>query len=155
MRSSIIPFTILCSLLYPALAQASAFVRNDVRNFESPVVRHLSPAAIPMKLTERSTLGNLLKREVTFDFIDANGPENSDTTFVTRLTVQGDQQILALEDLELDILDITCSESTIELTFSSTEKLELAATELEEAAPFVVVTSHLDCNEDDERAPHL
>ncbi|KAL1953499.1 hypothetical protein VTO42DRAFT_2752 [Malbranchea cinnamomea] len=156
MRSSGLSPLFLLSSLCLSLAGSLAAAEHRLPDFGSRSVKHLSPASLsPTVSRQRGSWTNLLQQKASFDFIDANDATHPDSTFVTRLTVQGKHEVLALEDLDGDLLGVTCSESSIELAFNSAKTLEKVARTLEPATPFIIVTSHHGCNNDDERAPHL
>ena len=118
---------------------------------DSAPAKHLYPANLPAALRRRSSISDLFKKRAQFDFVDAS------SNFVTTITTGGKYPVLPLEDIEDDLDGISCSGSEIELRFSSAEKLKELETELESlgGSDFVVVTSHLDCNAEDQRAPHM
>lgn len=60
-----------------------------------------------------------------------------------------------LEDIELHIADITCSNSNIAVEFRDYQTLEIAKKSWDVAPEFFVITSHAGCNNDGERAPYL
>ena len=154
MKNSLL-FLLHTFVVLPGSALATQSVRHAVAGSGARVARHLSPAFRPDAIRDRSTGTKLLKREASFDYLDAEGNAKRDgSIFATTLTVGGQQSILALEDLEIDLQKVSCSESEIDLQFDSSERLDEVGKELNDAAPFVVVTSHSGCNNYDERSPH-
>jgi hypothetical protein len=62
---------------------------------------------------------------------------------------------LILEDIEEDVEGIRCSESTITIRFSESWNLDAVRSSWDNIVPFIIVTSHIGCNEDGERKPYL
>ncbi|KAK2732900.1 hypothetical protein FQN55_003862 [Onygenales sp. PD_40] len=128
-----------------------------VSGSELPPARVLSPATLTSRLKARDLSSSLLKRETTFDFLEggSSAPARLDgSVFTASLLVRSQQPILALEDIEPDLQRVACSESEIELFFTSIAALERVQKEIENLSDFVAVSSHFNCNAEDERAPH-
>ncbi|KLJ13055.1 hypothetical protein EMPG_11982 [Blastomyces silverae] len=121
--------------------------------------RVLSAATLRSSLEARDVSAALLRRETSFDFLEgrsssaASAPDGS--VFTASVMVRSQKPILALEDIESDLLDVSCSTTEIELHFASIDALDRVAKEIEHLTDFVVVSSHLNCNEADQRAPHM
>jgi len=129
-----------------------------IPDLKVPSARHLSPATVASTLRGRSDGSNLLKRETHFDFIEVAGdgtPRSDDSVFTASVLARSRMPVLSLEDLESDLMHVSCSDSTIEFSFTSIGKLENACKEFEHISSFVVVTSHFGCNEHNQRAPHV
>jgi hypothetical protein len=62
---------------------------------------------------------------------------------------------ITLEDIELHIMEIQCSGSTIAIEFPNQQTLESAKKTWDSIPEFLVISSHPGCNEDGERASHL
>jgi hypothetical protein len=62
---------------------------------------------------------------------------------------------LVLEDIEENIEGIRCSDSTITIQFSESSNLEAVRSSWDNLGAFMIVTSHIGCNEDGERQPYL
>ena len=62
---------------------------------------------------------------------------------------------LAIEDIEVLLDSIVCAASTIELHFSHQDALQEALVELAALPRFILVTSHVGCNENGERRAYL
>ena len=62
---------------------------------------------------------------------------------------------LAIEDFEASLDTILCTTTTIELRFLHRELLQDALAELAPLPRFILVTSHIGCNEDGERRAYL
>ncbi|KAM3082353.1 hypothetical protein ACMFMF_002017 [Clarireedia jacksonii] len=62
---------------------------------------------------------------------------------------------VALEDIELNVKDIMCSDSTIVIDFPSASLLANAEREWEGLSEFLVISSHAGCNDEGARAPYL
>lgn len=62
---------------------------------------------------------------------------------------------VTLEDIELNVKNIVCSESTIILQFPSENLLLGAKKEWNNLSEFLVISSHAGCNDQNERAPYL
>ncbi|OJD14161.1 hypothetical protein AJ78_05467 [Emergomyces pasteurianus Ep9510] len=121
--------------------------------------RVLSAATVRSNLEARDLSATLLRKETSFDFLEGrsiNAPLTPDgSVFTASVVVRSQKPILTLEDIERDLLDISCSETEIELHFASIDALDRVAKEVEHLTDFVVVSSHFNCNEADQRAPHI
>jgi hypothetical protein len=62
---------------------------------------------------------------------------------------------LVLEDIEEDVADIRCSDSTITVEFSESHSLKAVRPSWDNLGPFLIISSHIGCNEDGERKPYL
>jgi hypothetical protein len=62
---------------------------------------------------------------------------------------------LILEDIEMEVNEIQCSESTIIVEFANQQAVEVARKSWDNISEFLIISSHAGCNEDGERAPHL
>jgi hypothetical protein len=62
---------------------------------------------------------------------------------------------IALEDIEEDIEQIQCSESTITVQFTDQPSLDYAREAWARFSNFLLISSHPGCSEDGERAPYL
>jgi hypothetical protein len=62
---------------------------------------------------------------------------------------------LVLEDIEEDVEAIRCSESTIAIQFSEAWNLDAVRSSWDNLGAFIIVASHIGCNEDGERQPYL
>ncbi|PQE30422.1 GPI anchored protein [Rutstroemia sp. NJR-2017a WRK4] len=62
---------------------------------------------------------------------------------------------VALEDIELNVKNIVCSDSAIIINFPSASLLAKAEREWGGLAEFLVISSHAGCNDDGARAPYL
>lgn len=139
-----------------ALAVCFLGAQTITAEFVSPSAlqpRRLSAATVPSNLRTRRSESGLFTREATFDFIE-DVDVDGDTSFVSTVAVQSQQPFLALEDIDSHLSDISCSDSLIELSFTSKERLEAAKEEFAQFSDFIAVTSHLGCNEDGERVSH-
>lgn len=132
------------------------------RGFSSSALaraRVLSAATLRSTLEARDTSSFLLKRETSFDFLESRSSGGSfvvdGSVFTASVGVRSEKQILTLEDIESDLLDVSCSAAEIELHFTSINALDRLARELEHLTDFIVVSSHFNCNEADQRAPHM
>ena len=114
--------------------------------------RRLSAANVPSSLRSRRSESGLFTREASFDFIEDTA-KYGDSSFVSTVAVNSQKPILALEDIE-DLAHISCSDSWIELSFVSIERLGDVKEELSQSSDFIAVTSHPGCNGDGERASH-
>ena len=74
-----------------------------------------------------------------------NGPFAAQVHFVPKLPT------LAIEEVESHLYDVVCTESTVELIFSTQELWEEALVEFTTPSQFMLVTSHAGCNEEGER----
>lgn len=150
-------FTSLLACLAPSYAFASTSYQPVSHHRalagwpDSSAARHLFPANLPTSLRRRNSISDLFKKKADFDFVDDT------SNFVTTITTGGQYPILPLEDIEDDLSEIFCTGSEIELYFSSAEKFKELEKELETltGSEFILVTSHLDCNAEDQRAPHM
>ena len=62
---------------------------------------------------------------------------------------------LAIEDVEASLNAVICTATTIELHFFLREQLQEALVELVTHTRFILVTSHVGCNEHGERRAYL
>ena len=63
--------------------------------------------------------------------------------------------MLAVEDIESRLSTVICTASTIELHFLDRELLHEALADLDALPRFILVTSHIGCNDDGERKAYL
>ncbi|WEW54749.1 hypothetical protein PRK78_000174 [Emydomyces testavorans] len=150
-------FVSLALLHVGAVAVSTKLAGDGLGALAFPAARKLYPATKPIALNQRSPISELLKTEAIFEYVEESGTmgAHSDTTlFTTTLLVKGREPILPLEDLEPDIRRVQCSSSKIELGFVSIDRLDEVGKLLAAAGTFIVVTSHSDCNNKDERVPH-
>ncbi len=75
--------------------------------------------------------------------------------FAAQVSMKFKMPALLLEDIEHHTERIDCSDSKVYLYFNSAEALEHAHEEFKRANSFLLITSHIGCNEDGERIPHL
>jgi hypothetical protein len=61
---------------------------------------------------------------------------------------------IMLEEIEHHIDEITCFDTSIELSFAGLQNMELAYYELTAVNEFFVITSHEGCNNDGARESH-
>ncbi|KAK2863658.1 hypothetical protein FQN49_004125 [Arthroderma sp. PD_2] len=150
----------LSTLCYPSTSAAyKQIARRDIsKSWDSIQARHLSPAYPQGGLRKRHPGSRILQKDASLDFVDHTGhltTRSDEPVFVTTLNVRSQHPILLLEDLEVGIHDVTCSESEIKLSFVNLDFMEEASRELMNATEFVAVSSHFECNEDEQRAPHM
>ncbi|KAF3895732.1 hypothetical protein GTR04_3783 [Trichophyton interdigitale] len=69
--------------------------------------------------------------------------------------MRSNHPVLPIEDLEDGLVNVTCSEEGIKLTFSTSQYMEQVSKELGSTEVFVAISSHWGCNEEEERAPHM
>lgn len=62
---------------------------------------------------------------------------------------------LILEDIETNLKDIQCSESTIKVEFTEAQEFNAAKDSWGSLSEFLIISSHFGCNRDGERSPHL
>lgn len=118
-----------------------------------PKARRLSAAVSPSKLESRAEpVYNLFSSEASFDFL--HGDRDLGSVFVATLDVKSQSPILALEELDDSIEDVTCKESQIDISFGSIEQFRSVQRELEPFDGFILVTSHSGCNPDGARSAH-
>ncbi|OGM41199.1 hypothetical protein ABOM_009575 [Aspergillus bombycis] len=121
---------------------------------EFPQARRLTAASLPPSLRVREIETVALKREASFDFIHEAPEDGTEYVFATTLNVASQHPILALEALDADINDMSCSDSKIQLSIGSATRTEALKQELEAVSDFVVVTSHAGCDLEGERSIH-
>jgi hypothetical protein len=121
-------------------------------NLSAPAARQLSAASVLSGLRERTSRLSILKHEANFDFFDAASLD--DSVFTANVLVRSERPILILEDLESDLETISCSASSIDFTIASPGRMADVSGQLKQISDFIAVTSHLSCNEPDQRAPH-
>lgn len=61
---------------------------------------------------------------------------------------------IVLEEIEHHIDEISCFESSIQLSFTELQNMKLAYKELTDVEEFFVITSHGGCNDDGVRESH-
>jgi Domain of unknown function (DUF7029) len=126
-------------------------------NLSALAARQLSAVSVLSGLHERTPRLSILKHEASFDFFDAAGGEPAsldNSVFTANVLVRSERPILILEDLESDLEAISCSASTIDFTIASPGRMADVSGQLKQISDFIAVTSHLGCNEPDQRAPH-
>jgi hypothetical protein len=127
---------------YDALASAKA--------------RQLSAATLRSKLRSRSSenSSHIFRNEATFDYMHDSDDAFEDSMLAATLVVQSREPILALEEIESYLKDITCTEQSITIAFDSIEQFNTVKEGFERASSFITVTSHKECNVNGERAVH-
>lgn len=112
-----------------------------------------------------------MRNEAGFYVVQSDSPTNGSMLFLSltpeadsagrhstpmggRVSVQADSPILLLEEVEQDLDEVHCQESTISLSFNSLQAFTLARSVIQQFPKFLVVTAHEGCNEDGERAPY-
>ena len=133
---------------------ASLALDQHSQALEFPKARRLSAASPPLSLKVRDIETVALKREASFDFIHEVPEEDTEYVFATTLNVASQYPILALETLDADIDDITCSEAKVQLSIGSPARAKALKQALEAAPDFIVVTSHEGCDLEGERSIH-
>ncbi|OJD25405.1 hypothetical protein ACJ73_03230 [Blastomyces percursus] len=148
--------------LWRLFVLAGFFHESLARAFPSSALsraRVLSAATLRSSLEARDVSAALLRRETSFDFLEgrsSSAPAAPDgSVFTASVMVRSQKPILTLEDIEKDLLDVSCSTTEIGLHFASIKALDRVAKEIEHLTDFVAVSSHLNCNEADQRAPHI
>ncbi|KAM5458613.1 hypothetical protein McanCB49686_002214 [Microsporum canis] len=150
---------LIAAFSYPSASASSSQLsrRNALNSWSSVQARHLAPAYPHSGLRKRQP-GGLLRKEANLDFVDHAAhlsARSNEPVLVTNLDLRSKYPTLSLEDLEDGLIDVTCFESGIKLTFSSPEYMEGVKRELAGTTEFVAISSHWGCNEDEERAPHM
>ncbi len=79
----------------------------------------------------------------------------STSNFAAQVSMKFKMPALLLEDIEHHTERIDCSDSKVYLYFNRAEASEHAHEEFKRANGFLLITSHVGCNEDGERNPHL
>ncbi|KAE8413360.1 hypothetical protein BDV36DRAFT_37435 [Aspergillus pseudocaelatus] len=133
---------------------ASLALDQHFQALEFPKARRLSAASLPLSLRVREIETVAFKREASFDFIHEVPEGDTEYVFATTLNVASQHPILALEALDADIDDMTCSDAKIQLSIGSPTRAKALKQELEAASDFVVVTSHEGCDLEGERSIH-
>jgi hypothetical protein len=90
-----------------------------------------------------------LKKLCTEDSLVAGSP------FAARLAFSSKLPVLALEDIELHLDSIQCSEAAIKISLESRYHFHKAREAWGNIGDFLVVTSHPGCNHNGERSPYL
>ncbi|QMW35171.1 hypothetical protein F9C07_1849043 [Aspergillus flavus] len=148
-------FGLLALLAIFSVAQgANLALDQHSQTLEFPKARRLSAASLPPSLRVREIEMVALKREASFDFIHEVPGDDTEYVFTTTLNVASQHPILALEALETDIDDMSCSDSKIQLSIDSPTRARALKQELEAVSDFVVVTSHEGCDLEGERSIH-
>lgn len=159
MKISVSSFLAFSTLIYHStLATTLKPSRKDtLESWNSVQARHLSPAYPHGGLRKRQ-LGKMLRNEARLDFVDhfthVTARSNDPVLYAT-LNMRSNHPVLSIEDLEDGLVDVTCSEEGIKLTFSTSQYMEQVSKELGNTDEFVAISSHWGCNEKEERAPHM
>ncbi|KAI9718259.1 MAG: hypothetical protein M1812_004249 [Candelaria pacifica] len=75
--------------------------------------------------------------------------------FAAQMKVKSKYPTLALEDIDPHVEGIQCSKTTVTLSFGSRPMLEAAKAAWSEHTEFLIISSHVGCNEDGERTPYV
>ncbi|DAA74084.1 TPA_exp: putative GPI anchored protein [Trichophyton benhamiae CBS 112371] len=159
MKISVSSFLAFSTLIYHStLATTLKPSRKDtLESWNSVQARHLSPAYPHGGLRKRQP-GKILGNEARLDFVDhfthVTARSNDPVLYAT-LNMRSNHPVLSIEDLEDGLVDVTCSEEGIKLTFSTSQYMEQVSKELGNTDEFVAISSHWGCNEKEERAPHM
>jgi hypothetical protein len=62
---------------------------------------------------------------------------------------------LTLEDIEMSLKDIQCSDSALVVEFAEAEMFNAAKESWDNISEFLIISSHAGCNRDGERSPYL
>ncbi|EGE08948.1 hypothetical protein TEQG_07903 [Trichophyton equinum CBS 127.97] len=120
--SSLLAFsTLLC---HSTLATTLKPSRKDVlESWDSVQARHLSPAYPHGGLRKRQP-GKILRNEANLDFVDHFThvtARSNDSVLYATLNMRSNHPVLPIEDLEDGLVNVTCSEEGIKLTFSTSQ----------------------------------
>ncbi|KAH8701640.1 hypothetical protein BGW36DRAFT_355793 [Talaromyces proteolyticus] len=141
-------FLVFSFLSYVAVVLGSSVNIRDV--LHSARAGRTLLAANPRVQLERRSQISLLDKEAVFHYLHSS---EEDSVYEASLFVKAAEPILVLEHLEDDLAHVECSTSDISLSFASAEVLTVLK-RLSEVTNFVVVTSHVTCNDDGERATY-
>lgn len=141
--SSLLAFsTLLC---HSTLATTLKPSRKDVlESWDSVQARHLSPAYPHGGLRKRQP-GKILRNEANLDFVDHFThvtARSNDSVLYATLNMRSNHPVLPIEDLEDGLVNVTCSEEGIKLTFSTSQYMEQVSKELGSTEVFVAISSH-------------
>ncbi|KAJ8189188.1 hypothetical protein LV157_004225 [Aspergillus fumigatus] len=146
-------FILALTVLENVSAATVRSLSREAQPFNFPKARRLSAAVSRSKLESRAELAsNLLRREASFDFL--HGDQDPHSVFVATLDVKSKSPILALEELDDSVQDVTCKESQVDILFGSIEQVRSVHRELEQIDGFILVTSHSGCNSDGARSTY-
>ncbi|KAE8152045.1 hypothetical protein BDV25DRAFT_151823 [Aspergillus avenaceus] len=123
--------------------------------FEFPKARRLAAANSPLDLKARTDLETVvLARKATFDFIHEPPEDGKEHEFAATAEVESQWPIFALERLDSDLNEVTCSDTQMQLFLNSLDRSKAIMQELEGISDFIIVTSHEGCDVEGERSIH-
>lgn len=161
----------LSGLVYGDFDAQQLGVRSPSPNEANLPTRHLRAASRVHKLSSRALQG-CLRRDHDLQYVDDVYPHNFDlgqdellhnpsnirtsrSSFVAQVGMNFKMATLLLEEIEHHTTRIACINSMVRLYFDSAEALQYAYEEFARADKFLLITSHLGCNDDGERVPYL
>ncbi|RHZ60790.1 uncharacterized protein CDV56_102322 [Aspergillus thermomutatus] len=145
----IIAFTVLSNVNAATVRSLS----RETPPLTFPKARRLSAAISPSRLESRAVpSSNLLRSEASFDFL--HDDQDLESVFVATLEVKSQSPILALEELDDSVEDVTCKESRIDISFRSIEQFRSVHREIEPIDGLILVTSHSGCNPEGARSTY-
>ncbi|KAL5343480.1 hypothetical protein BJX70DRAFT_408255 [Aspergillus crustosus] len=147
-------FLVASFLLSLVLVQATnPGHKQQTRTLSFPEPNRLSAAILSSKLTARGEhIFPLLNREASFDYV-ADVVEN-EPVFATTLNVESQWPILTLEDWDIVLNSVACTESQMGFSFASVAAEEDFERTIRDTPDFIIVTSHEDCDLEGERSAH-
>lgn len=80
---------------------------------------------------------------------------DSSSQFAAQVKIKAKYPTLALEDIESNVEDIQCLKSAISVSFGTGPRLEEAKTAWAGSSEFLIISSHIGCNEDGERTSYV
>ncbi|KAL9043523.1 MAG: hypothetical protein Q9214_003295 [Letrouitia sp. 1 TL-2023] len=114
--------------------------------------RRLVAAQTKSSISARS-IENALKYDHELHYVDESAPCHPQK-LAAQVKFSSKTPILALEEIEHLLEDVSCRDSSIALRFTSLDALNIAHAELGKHDSFVIITSHATCNNEGERSPH-
>lgn len=91
---------------------------------------------------------------LTDHIIDASLLRGANSRFA-KTTMKYRLLALTLEDIEENVKEIQCSESSITVQFDYQSTMDHARGAWDSLSEFLIISSHPGCNDDGERAPYL
>lgn len=161
----------LSALVYGDFDAQQLGVRSPSPNEANLPTRHLRAASRVHKRSSRALQG-CLRHDHDLQYVDDVYPHNFDleedelfhtgpstgkprSAFAARVGMNFKMPTLLLEEIEHHTNRVECINSMVLLYFDAAERLQHAYEEFTRADEFLLITSHLGCNEDGERLPYM
>lgn len=134
---------------------AKSHFNQHLQPLEFPQPRRLSAASSPARIQARAEFPQtVLGNTASFDYLHDGENSDVDSVFAATVDVVSNWPIFLLEDVDADIEDMSCSESYIQLAFTSMDRMHDMRRLVETTGDFILVTAHSGCDLEDERSAH-